>query len=101
MKLKDLYLENTNHRYNNVTRVKKENIILKMNPIKKIQENWIVLLGILVVIIGFLIMNFNARVFIISLILMYGNFLLQHQLHFLPFLVHLLLVHFLCFQIIV
>lgn len=69
MKLKDLYLENTNHRYNNVTRVKKENIILKMNPIKKIQENWIVLLGILVVIIGFLIVNFNARVFTISLIL--------------------------------
>ena len=51
MKLKELYLENKEHRYNTITRVKKENITLEMDPVKKIQDNWIILLGILVVII--------------------------------------------------
>ena len=35
MKLKELYLENKEHRYNTITRVKKENITLEMNPVKK------------------------------------------------------------------
>ena len=69
MKLKELYLENKEHRYNTITRVKKENITLEMNPVKKIQDNWIILLGILVVIIGFLLINFNSKVFGISLVL--------------------------------
>lgn len=69
MKFKELYLENKEHRYNTITRVKKENITLEMNPVKKIQDNWIILLGILVVIIGFLLINFNSKVFGISLVL--------------------------------
>ena len=44
MKLKELYLENKEHRYNTITRVKKENITLEMNPVKKIQDKWIILL---------------------------------------------------------
>lgn len=69
MRFKEIFLENKERRYCNITKVKKENIALLIDPIRKIKENWIVLLGILVVIIGFLLINFNYKIFLVSLAL--------------------------------
>ena len=69
MKFKEIFLENKDRRYRNITKVKKENMTLVIDPIRKIKENWIVLLGILVVIIGFLLINFNSKIFLVSLAL--------------------------------
>ena len=69
MRLKEIFLENKDRRYCNITKVKKENMTLSINPIRKLKENWIVLLGILVVIIGFLLINFNSKIFLVSLVL--------------------------------
>ena len=69
MKFKEIFLENKDRRYCNITKVKKENMTLVIDPIRKIKENWIVLLGILVVIIGFLLINFNSKIFLVSLAL--------------------------------
>lgn len=67
MKFKEIFLENKDRRYRNITKVKKENMTLVIDPIRKIKENWIVLLGILVVIIGFLLINFNSKIFLVSI----------------------------------
>lgn len=67
MKFKEIFLENKDRRYRNITKVKKENMTLIIDPIRKIKENWIVLLGILVVIIGFLLINFNSKIFLVSI----------------------------------
>jgi len=69
MRFKEIFLENKDRRYCNITKVKKENMTLSINPIRKLKENWIVLLGILVVIIGFLLINFNLKIFLVSLVL--------------------------------
>jgi len=69
MRFKEIFLENKDRRYSNITKVKKENMTLVIDPIRKIKENWIVLLGILVVIIGFLLINFNSKIFLVSLAL--------------------------------
>lgn len=69
MRFKEIFLENKDRRYCNITKVKKENMTLVIDPIRKIKENWIVLLGILVVIIGFLLINFNSKIFLVSLVL--------------------------------
>jgi hypothetical protein len=69
MRFKEIFLENKDRRYCNITKVKKENMTLVIDPIRKIKENWIVLLGILVVIIGFLLINFNSKIFLVSLAL--------------------------------
>lgn len=69
MRFKEVFLENKDRRYCNITKVKKENMTLVIDPIRKIKENWIVLLGILVVIIGFLLINFNSKIFLVSLAL--------------------------------
>lgn len=69
MRFKEIFLENKDRRYCNITKVKKENMTLSINPIRKLKENWIVLLGILVVIIGFLLINFNSKIFLVSLVL--------------------------------
>lgn len=81
MSLKEIFLENKDRRYYNVSRVKKENMTLVVDPVKKLKENWIVLLGIFVVIIGFLLINFNMKILEISMALIaffvvvfiYGN----------------------------
>lgn len=69
MRFKEIFLENKDRRYCNITKVKKENMTLVIDPIRKIKEIWIVLLGILVVIIGFLLINFNSKIFLVSLAL--------------------------------
>ena len=69
MRFKEIFLENKDRRYCNITKVKKENMTLVIDPIRKIKENWIVLVGILVVIIGFLLINFNSKIFLVSLAL--------------------------------
>lgn len=71
MKLKEIYSENKNRRYSNINTIKKENVKLEMNPIKKIKSNWIILLAIFVAIIGILLLDFNPKYFIASLGVMF------------------------------
>ena len=71
MKIKEIYSENQTRRYSNIKKIKKENIKLEMNPIKKIKNDWIILLAILVVIIAILLLDFNPKYFITSLVLIF------------------------------
>ena len=72
MKLKEIYLENQARRYSSITKIKKENIKLEMNPIKKIRSNWILLLAFLVAIIAILLLDFDPKYFIASLGLIFA-----------------------------
>lgn len=72
MKLKEIYLENQARRYSSVDKIKKENIKLEMNPIKKIKSNWILLLAFLVAIIAILLLDFKPKYFITSLFLIFA-----------------------------
>lgn len=67
MKLKEIYLKNQTRRYSSIKRVKKENISLNMNPERKIKENWIQLLAVIVVTIALLLLNFKLTYFLVSL----------------------------------
>ena len=81
MKLKEIYMENKARRYSSVKKVIKENIVLEMDPIEKIKENWIVLTAIFVIAIGFLLLDYNPKYFFVCLAIMlflvilfiYGN----------------------------
>ena len=67
MKLKEIYLENQVRRYSSINKIKKENIKLDIDPIKKIKNNWIILLAMFVIIIAMLLLNFNLSYFIVSI----------------------------------
>ena len=69
MKLKDLYISNEARRYSAVKHIKKENLKLEMKPLTKIKNNIVLLLVILAVVIGMLLLQFNLRYFIVSLLL--------------------------------
>ena len=81
MKLKEYYLANKNLRYNDIIKVKEENIKLEMNPIRTLKDNWIIVLLIVVAVVGLLLLNFNLTYLIVSLALIaifvllfiYGN----------------------------
>lgn len=81
MKLKEFYLKNKNLRYNDVIKVKKEDVKLEMDPVRTLKNNWIILLLIIVVVVGLLLLNFNLTYLIVSLALIavfvllfiYGN----------------------------
>ena len=70
MKLKEIYMENKARRYSSVKKVIKENIVLEMDPIEKIKENWIVLTAIFVIAIGFLLLDYNPKYFFVCLAIM-------------------------------
>ena len=63
MKLKEIYMENKARRYSSIQKVMKENIVLEMDPIKKMKENWIVLLAIFVIVVGCLLIDYNPKYF--------------------------------------
>ena len=69
MKLKEIYIKNQSRRYSDINKIKKENIKLEINQLKKIKDNWIILLAILVGIIAILLLDFNPKYFIASLAL--------------------------------
>lgn len=81
MKLKEFYLANKNLRYNDIIKLKKEDIKLEMNPIRTLKNNWIILLLLIVAVVGLLLLNFNLTYLIVSLALIaifvllfiYGN----------------------------
>ena len=81
MKLKDYYLTHKNLRYNDIIKVKKENVKLEMNPVKTLKNNWIILLAIIVATVGLLLLKFNLTYLLISLgliavfilLFIYGN----------------------------
>ena len=69
MKLKELYLNSGERRYCTIKGIKKENLKLEMRPLKKLKDNVIGLLIILAIVIGFLLLNFNLKYFLVSLLL--------------------------------
>ncbi|MBO5349886.1 MAG: hypothetical protein J6A89_08765 [Clostridia bacterium] len=69
MKLKEIYSANQERRYKSVTKIKKEDVKLEMNPYKKIKENWILLLIFLIIIIAIFLIDFNQKIFFASIIL--------------------------------
>lgn len=71
MKLKDIFLENQNRRFAAVKKIKKENIKLEMKPIQKMKEKIIMLSVIFVAIIGLLLLNFNLKYFLVSILLIF------------------------------
>lgn len=76
MKLKDLYIMHEARRYSGITKIKKENVSLEMKPLNKIKENIVVLIILLTLVIGLLIIGFNAKYFIVSVLLIIGFFFL-------------------------
>lgn len=67
MNLKEFSKNNVDRRYCDVTSIKAENIDIESFPIKKLQKSWIAILGVIAVVLGFLLMNFNAQRFLLVL----------------------------------
>lgn len=76
MKLKDLYIMNEARRYANVIKINKENVALEMKPLKKLAEDIAMILIVLAIAVGLLIIGFNAKYFIVSMLLIVGFFVL-------------------------
>lgn len=72
MKLKEVYLNNKARIYSNIINIKEKNIKLETYPIKKIKDNWIQLLAVLVAFIAMLLINFNLNYFLISFALIFS-----------------------------
>lgn len=69
MKLKEIYVKNKNRRFNYITKVKKENLKLEINPIQSLKSNWIMILALIIGVIAILLIDFNPKFFIASLVL--------------------------------
>lgn len=67
MKYKELFINTVNRKFCDVTGIKKENLTVESDPIKKIKNNWIVLLGLITVVIGIMLINFNVKNFLICI----------------------------------
>ncbi|MBQ3408166.1 MAG: hypothetical protein IJH12_03055 [Clostridia bacterium] len=68
MNYKELYLKNEDRKYCEITGIVKEDVKLESYPIQKIKDNWIILLGIVALIIGFLLVKFNLKIFLLVII---------------------------------
>ncbi len=69
MDYKELFNKSVDRRYSDITGIKQENVTVTSNPIKKIKENWIIALAIVAVFIGFMLINFNLKYFLVCLAL--------------------------------
>lgn len=67
MNYKELFVNTVNRRYCDITGIKKENLTIESNPIKKIKDNWIILLGFVALVIGLMLINFNVIYFLLCL----------------------------------
>ena len=69
MKLKELYLKNQDRRYSAVESVKKDNVKLEMKPLLTMKKNIVWLLLMLVIVIGLLLLHFDLKYFLVSMML--------------------------------
>ena len=67
MNLKEFCKEQIDRRYRDVSAIKEENVELESFPIKTLKMNWILILGIAAVVLGFLLMRFNLQNFLLVL----------------------------------
>ena len=63
MNYKDYCKENVDRKFCDITSIKEADIKIETNPIQTIKDNWIILLGIIAIVIGFLLVKFNLAVF--------------------------------------
>lgn len=81
MNYKELCIKTEKNRYSDIEGIKDEKVVLEGKPLKKINENWIIMLLIIAVTIGFLLIKFNIIYFLICIALIlffimlfiYGN----------------------------
>lgn len=81
MNYKELCIKTEKNRYSDIEGIKNEKVVLEGKPLKKIKENWIIMLLIIAVTIGFLLIKFNIIYFLICIALIlffimlfiYGN----------------------------
>ena len=81
MNYKELCKKTENNRYSEIAGIKNEKVILEGKPLKKIKDNWIIMLLIIAVTVGFLLIKFNIVYFLICIALLvffvmlfiYGN----------------------------
>lgn len=81
MNYKELCIKTEKNRYSDIEGIKDEKVVLEGKPLKKIKENWIIMLLIIAVTIGFLLIKFNIIYFFICIALIlffimlfiYGN----------------------------
>lgn len=81
MNYKELCIKTEKNRYSDIEGIKDEKVVLEGKPLKKIKENWIIMLLIIAVTIGFLLIKFNIIYFLICIALIlffimlfiYGN----------------------------
>ncbi|MBR2743969.1 MAG: hypothetical protein IKE01_01555 [Clostridia bacterium] len=72
MKFKELCVNTQERRYTEISGIKEQNIKLEGKPIKKVKENWIIVLAILALTIGLLLINFKLKFFLICIGLIAG-----------------------------
>lgn len=81
MNYKELCIKTEKNRYSDIEGIKDEKVVLEGKPLKKIKENWIIMLLIIAVTIVFLLIKFNIIYFLICIALIlffimlfiYGN----------------------------
>lgn len=67
MNCKELCKNTINRRYCDITGIRKENLTIESNPVNKIKDNWIILLGLVALVIGLMLVNFNLVYFLICM----------------------------------
>lgn len=65
MEYKEYCNENIDRRYCDITGIKEENIKVESHPITAIRNHWIAILGIIAVILGFLLLRFEYKLFLL------------------------------------
>lgn len=65
MNYKELYKANIDRMYCDITGIKEANVRAESHPLQTIRDNWIILLGALAVIVGFLLVSFNLQNFLL------------------------------------
>jgi len=67
MDFKQYCKDNVDRKFCEITSIKETDIKIDTNPIQTIKDNWIILLGIITLIIGFLLIKFNLAVFLVCI----------------------------------
>lgn len=65
MEYKEYCIENDNRRFCDINGIKEENIGFETHPITAIKNHWIILLGVVAVVLGFLLLRFEYKLFLL------------------------------------
>lgn len=73
MNYKELYLDGAKRQISDVSGIKKQSVELKSRPIESLKENWILVLGFIVVVMALMLISFNPTTFLICVIFIVGS----------------------------